>query len=61
MKGGLIFPVTSHYQAEAFDNLSQSPAVAQHFLSPSVFPAGGDGGSCVHVWGQKHLSCNLVP
>lgn len=32
MKAGLIFPVTSTYQAEAYDNLNRCPTAAQRFL-----------------------------
>lgn len=32
MKAGYTFPVTSPYQAEAYDNLNRCPTVARHFL-----------------------------
>ena len=53
MKGGFIFPVTSPYQAEAFDNLNQCPTAAQHFLmqprSLSVHSKGTVAPVCVCV------------
>lgn len=38
MKGGFIFPVTSPYQAEAYDNLDRCPPVAQHFPYAAMIP-----------------------